>query len=349
MNKRKSLITVILIGSLLSNAILFYAYWSARIDTTPLFDPFEVNFNVTETSLVEAGYAPLPIDVPSLGLQRGDTLIGYLIDEQCNQPEDINDIRCEYKGILSRNCIIYLDKMDSAAISQLVQKYDAKIISDFVLTRDYNDSKWFNGWFLVQHQFSQVIFSCRFDKCDEEGKENKYQLTIENSFPWRHEKIEAELENRRVGTEYHKFNGLLGKTEDEVGDVLFDEFDIDRTMQMKVDDAVGVDSIKKVFETPKHTFMLYFVSDTLKYIHVTFGSATRGVLDHMKATYTQDSIVISDRFLKSQINNEYTTASVFKDAKTAISYLVLEENDSQYVYPSYAIIVFASGSGFRKR
>ncbi|NOS94606.1 MAG: hypothetical protein HOP30_22065 [Cyclobacteriaceae bacterium] len=342
MDQRKVVLTVVLIVSLLSNAILFLFYWPTRADTTPPFDPFEVNFNVTETSLLEAGYTFRPVDVPMLGLQRGDTLINYQFDEACSDAEDINDIRCEIKGVSDRFCMIYLDKMDSATISELVHKYDARIISDFTWRRDYNDTTWFSGSFLVQHQFSQVIFNCTIDKCYIEGKENKYELTIENSFPWRREKIEAELESRRVGTEYYQFNGLLGITKEEVGHVLFDEFDIDRTMHMRVDDAVCVDSITKVVETKKHTFMLYFVSDTLRYIHVTFGSTTRGILEHMKAKYTHDSLSTSDRFLTSQLNKQQVTASLFQDKENTINYLVIKEEDSQYLYSSYSLIVYSS-------
>lgn len=336
-------------ATLVSNTILFYVFWSSRKNTTPLFDPFEVNFSVTEASLLKAGYEYVPVDVPMLGLQRGDTSINYQLYDVCNDAEDIIDIRCENKGVSDRFCTIYLDKMDSAYISKLVDRYDARIISNFTWRQDYSDSTWLSGSFFVQHKFSQVIFNCSIDKCYREGKENKYELSIVNSFPWTAERIEEELESRRVGTEYYKFNDLLGKSKDEVGSVLFKKFDIDRTILMSVDEAIGVDPIKKVFETKKHKFMLYFVSDTLKYIHVTFWTSTRGVLDHMKAAHKQDSTSISDRFLSSQIKKKFVTGSLFKDKQKAINYLVLEEDDPQYEAPSYEVIVFSPDKSIQKK
>src|SRR6185436_7524893 len=44
-------LTIIILGiSLLTNGILFYLYWTSRTDTTPIFDPFEINYSVTENS-----------------------------------------------------------------------------------------------------------------------------------------------------------------------------------------------------------------------------------------------------------------------------------------------------------
>jgi hypothetical protein len=55
-----------------------------QIDEGPIFDPFEINYNVTERGLTDNGYTVIPEDVPLLGKQIGDTLIYYQLDYECD-------------------------------------------------------------------------------------------------------------------------------------------------------------------------------------------------------------------------------------------------------------------------
>lgn len=113
---RIRLLTTALAISLFANGSLLYVYWKTRPDTVPVFDPFEINYNVTEDALVRAGYTLIPEDVPLLGKQVGDTVIYYQLEYDCGHVTDTVDFTCEFKSVDWRNCIIYLDEVDSSAM-----------------------------------------------------------------------------------------------------------------------------------------------------------------------------------------------------------------------------------------
>lgn len=98
----KKLKIVVLAISILIVLGLCYSFWINRIDKTPIFDPFEINYNVTENSLLKAGYTPIPEDVPLLGKQNGDTLISYQMDYE------YDDMDCVNKNVTYRFCVILI-------------------------------------------------------------------------------------------------------------------------------------------------------------------------------------------------------------------------------------------------
>ena len=53
---------------------IFLTACTKTIDEKPIFDPFEINYNVTEKGLLESGHEKIPEDVPLLGKKIGDTL-----------------------------------------------------------------------------------------------------------------------------------------------------------------------------------------------------------------------------------------------------------------------------------
>lgn len=329
---------IVLATSLLTNVILFYLFWTTRTDTTPIFDPFEINYSVTENALIKAGYTPIPEDVPLLGKQVGDTLIYYQLDYECNDATDIEDIDCKNIGVYWRNCVIYLDKVDSTEMSSLVDKYDAEIISEFKTQKSHYDSNSLRVDFSVRHKFSQAIFDCSIDKSYNEDKKGKYELSIQTQFPWTKERIKAELEDRQVGNEYHHFNEVLGLSKKNADEFLLPN--VKRIVLMDDHEDKGIDSGQYVFETKKHTYTLSFVNDTVRYISVTFGVKTVGLMDKMSKTFGQDSLYdIQDDFLENRINKPYSTAKLFADKGKGFNYLVIIENAPQYsAQPSTMII-----------
>jgi hypothetical protein len=331
---------IVLAISLLTNGILFCLYWTTRTDTTPIFDPFEINYNVTENALISAGYTPIPEDVPLLGKQVGDTLIYYQLDYECDDAPDHEDINCKNTGVYWRNCVVYMDKVDSALMSKLADKYDAEILGEFKMQRSLYDSNYLRADFSVRHKFTQAIFNCSIDKSYKEDKKDKYELSIQTQFPWTKERIKRELEDRQVGNEYNKFNDVLGKVRADVTHLLLSDYDVNRVMSMKLGEDKGVDSTQLVFETTKHTYILSCVNDTLRYISVTFGTGTIGLMDKMNQTFGQDSLYVTqDNFLNNHINKPYSTARLFGDKEKGINYLVIVENDPQYLaQPSKMII-----------
>jgi hypothetical protein len=163
---------------------LCYSFWVNRIDKTPIFDPFEINYNVTENSLLKAGYAPIPEDVPLLGKQNGDTLIYYQMDYECD------DGNCVNKNVTSRFCIIFLTKIDSLEMAGLVKKYDADIVSALSGEEmEYSDSSYFSIDFFVKHRYTQAIFECSVRKNYNNDRKKPYELVIMNGFPWTEEDI----------------------------------------------------------------------------------------------------------------------------------------------------------------
>ena len=196
MKKRLTILTLTI--SLITNGILFYFYWTNRIDTTPIFDPFEINYSVTEKSLVKAGYTHIREDVPLLGRQIGDTLIYYQLDYECSEATSIEDIECKNTGVYWRNCVIYLDKLDSSEISRLADKYDAEILGEFKMQRSIVDTNFFRADFLIRHKFSQDIFDCTIEKPYNGDKKDRYELSIKTMFPWTKERITREIGDTNV-------------------------------------------------------------------------------------------------------------------------------------------------------
>ncbi|WP_276373960.1 hypothetical protein [Chryseolinea sp. H1M3-3] len=329
---------IVLAISLLTNGILFYLCWTAQTDTTPIFDPFEINYSVTENSLIKDGYTPIPEDVPLLGKQVGDTLIYYQLDYECSDATDIKDIDCKNTGIYGRNCVIYLDKVDSMEMSRLADKYDAEILGEFKMQRSFYDSNFLRADFYIRHKFTQAIFDCSIDKSYRDDKKDKYELSIQTLFPLTKERVKTELEDRQVGNEYHKFNEVLGMGKKDADEFLLSN--VERIVLMDDHEDKGVDSVQYVFETTKHTYTLSFVNDTVKYISVTFGTTTVGLMDNISSTFGQDSLYdIKDDFLNNRINKPYSTAKLFADKEKGFNYLVIVENDPQYsAQPSTMII-----------
>ena len=172
------------------NLVLIYYYLKNRIDDTPLFDPFEINYSVTEKSLLKNGYLPVSgVDVPMLEKQFGDTLISYQLDYECEylglpKIRDIESIECKNTKVIWRFCIIYLDKIDTVEIEKMVNRYDVDIISNFKTKQDFIDSSEVNVHFFVKHRFSKVIFRCNVGRAYSERASKKYELSIHNEFPW---------------------------------------------------------------------------------------------------------------------------------------------------------------------
>jgi hypothetical protein len=167
---------------------------SKKIDETPLFDPFEINYNVTDNSLVASGYKTMPdsgTDVLHLAKQVGDTLIWYQLEDNC----DSLTVDCPNYYVSTRYCYVHLASDDSTFLSRLISKYDAQIISVLDLDNIRKDSAYyveFGSHFFVKHRFTQQIFECSIrPDLDSIGNQQKgFELKIHTDFPWRKEKIE---------------------------------------------------------------------------------------------------------------------------------------------------------------
>lgn len=163
-----------------------------QIDERPKFDPFEINYNVTEKRLIENGYTVIPEDVPILGKQKGDTLIYYQLDYEF----DSITKKCINEKVSYRFCYIYLKQVDTLILKHLIANYDADIISEF----SHNDEIYldltdfdsvsnttldFHGSFFVKHRFSKQIFQCYIGKANGtlNGKTEGFELSILNEFP----------------------------------------------------------------------------------------------------------------------------------------------------------------------
>ena len=79
--KCKFILIVLLLSNLILGGILIKSSLKDRI---PIFHPFEINFHVSEKSLIESGYKSILEDVPLFGKQIGDTLIYYQLAYDCN-------------------------------------------------------------------------------------------------------------------------------------------------------------------------------------------------------------------------------------------------------------------------
>jgi hypothetical protein len=169
-----------------------------QFDESPIFDPFEINYNVTEEGLVDSGYTTIPEDVPLLGKQIGDTLIYYQLNYEC----DSLTYKCVNTNVSYRFCIIHLTKADTVSIRKLISMYDADIISNFLHQDEINldgtdldsasHASWgFHGTFYVQHRFTKQIFKCYVAQAigGIDKKQEGFELSIRNQFPWNEEEI----------------------------------------------------------------------------------------------------------------------------------------------------------------
>jgi hypothetical protein len=149
--------TYLLIFSLAGNLIWLVVWWSHKHDTTPIFHPFDVNFHVTETSLIENGYEIVPVDVPMLELRKGDTTIAYSLDYYCRPTIPLFEegtSKCINTQVVSRSFSIRLDTIDKAAIEKFIEDKDARIVFRW---DNLNESFW------VQHEYSSALFHCYID------------------------------------------------------------------------------------------------------------------------------------------------------------------------------------------
>jgi hypothetical protein len=170
----------------------------STVDDKPIFDPFEINYNVTEKSLIDSDYKVMPEDVPLLGKQIGDTLIYYQLNYEC----DSLTLECVNTNVSHRFCYIYLDKADTLMLQKLTSKYDSDIISPFIHKNEIiidgtnldstSHSTWsFHGTFFVQHRFTKQIFECYIGQASGmiDNKTEGYELTVNTDFPWTLEQI----------------------------------------------------------------------------------------------------------------------------------------------------------------
>ncbi len=171
---------------------------SKAVDEKPIFDPFEINYNVTKKGLIDSDYKVMPEDVPLLGKQIGDTLIYYQLNYEC----DSLTHECVNTNVSHRFCYIHLDNADTLLLQKLTSKYDADIISPFIHKNEINTngtdldsashSTWgFHGTFFVQHRFTKQIFECNIGQASGmvDNKTEGLELTIDIDFPWTPEQI----------------------------------------------------------------------------------------------------------------------------------------------------------------
>jgi len=174
---KRRVILLILVISLIVNGLLAFVSWQNKLDKKPIFDPFKVNYNVTEKELVKAGYTRIPEDVILLGKQSGDTMIYYQLDDWDSKKEE------HVKPIVSyRFCVIYLDKIDSLCLQKMISKYDAEIISNF---QQNVDSTYYQKTFFVRQKQTNEIFQCEVTETTGtlNDKRDGFEMVITNNFP----------------------------------------------------------------------------------------------------------------------------------------------------------------------
>ena len=179
-------------------AIILVSGCTIAVDQKPIFDPFEINYSVTEKGLLDSNYEVMPMDVPLLGKQVGDTLIYYQLNDEC----DSLTHKCVNTNVSHRFCYIHLDHADSLTLQNLVSRYDADIISEFLhqneinLDGTYLDSAShaalrFHGKFYVKHRYTKQIFECYIGRARGtlDNKMEGFELTVDTDFPWTNEQI----------------------------------------------------------------------------------------------------------------------------------------------------------------
>ena len=176
----KRWIIYLLIVSLSINLFFIIQEVFAYSQTVPVYQPFDVNFAVTEQSLVKNGYEQIIEDVYLLGQQRGDTLLYYQLDqdyEPVDEEERDNNIEmdCEEAKVVWRNYQLTLDKLDTLALEQFIERNDGVILSGW----QSHNSSYYIKEFLVKHIYSGVLFRCTIYRNDE----NKYVFSAICDFP----------------------------------------------------------------------------------------------------------------------------------------------------------------------
>lgn len=104
--------------------------------------------------------------------------------------------------MLVTDFVIYLNVVDTTLLKQLITKYDADIISDFLHINEMNvdgsdpdsvsHATWgFHGTFFVKHRFTKQIMKCYIGHASGiiSDKREGFELRIENEFPWTVEEI----------------------------------------------------------------------------------------------------------------------------------------------------------------
>jgi hypothetical protein len=86
---------------------------TSQIDENPIFDPFEINYNVSEKGLTNNDYTIIPEDVPLFGKQIKDTLIYYQLDDEC----DSLTRECINTTVITRFCYIFMNQADTVLLN----------------------------------------------------------------------------------------------------------------------------------------------------------------------------------------------------------------------------------------
>ena len=178
--------------------IILVTACTASVDEKPIFDPFEINYSMTEKGLLDSNYEVIPKYVPLLGKQVGDTLIYYQLNEEC----DSLTRKCVSTNVSHRFCFIHLDSADSLTLQKLVSRYDADIISEFLHQNEINldgtnlDSashaaRGFHGKFYVKHRYTKQIFECYVGRARGtiDNKMEGFELNVDTDFPWTNDQI----------------------------------------------------------------------------------------------------------------------------------------------------------------
>ncbi|MFT5616987.1 MAG: hypothetical protein ACI85I_000203 [Arenicella sp.] len=175
---------------------------TSQIDENPIFDPFEINYNVSEKGLTNNDYTIIPEDVPLFGKQIKDTLIYYQLDDEC----DSLTRECINTTVITRFCYIFMNQADTVLLKKLLDKYDVDIISDFSHQNEiygdstdlyyYPHSEWgFHGIFFAKHRFTKKIFECHIGGASGviNDKIDGFELSIRNEFPWTDKEKKVDL------------------------------------------------------------------------------------------------------------------------------------------------------------
>lgn len=166
MNRLTKILLIVAGISVFMNLMLFFANRMTRADETPVYHPFEVNYNVSLKSLRKKGYDPTKDKNAFLQKYSKDTLIYYQFEYH---PEK----RKHNNRVLSRHCVIELANGDSTSVAKLVEHYGGLVISSFHRVASKSRK------FFVRHKFNKTVFECFLF---ETGKD-KFKLEITVPFP----------------------------------------------------------------------------------------------------------------------------------------------------------------------
>lgn len=208
--RKVTLITLFTISTTLIGVIVYYLTLSSTVDRRPIFEPFEINYNVTEASLVDSAYEPIPEDVPLFGKRLGNTYVYYQLNSYCDSTGTT------YTNVSNRFYNVYFDTINSHLLDKFVRENDAEIITDLLHINEIEDDAspgghglkdiaaeeglsnlhkkaWgFHATFFVQHNFTKQIFMCYIGGStgSVNGKNVGFELHVDTYFPWTREQIE---------------------------------------------------------------------------------------------------------------------------------------------------------------